>query len=553
MSDTWHCRDCGNTLPLAVIVSPVKCRCGHVDHSPVAGVASTPRLDRAEFHRRRAVCRVCPHWGVHPLRGTKETRLGCGKMRKPCRAEKTWEDGTGVVCPDGRHTDGGPPEAPAPEVLAEFGTPQPRPSQLPQILVKSMLRWDCTERLVRSIKRWYPDAEILIADDSFETLPDEWPAAMQRTIAIPGVRWWQLAYDSGLAAGRLFLLQQATSDYIILCDDDYVFTAETRVHLLAEILGAQPDIGLAAGLVRMDGRTTKTWDGHFTLSDAGQGMRSLTIRPLETPWRRHGDIWFRDTELTWNFYAARRSVLLAAPWDPQYVIGGEHIDHFLTLHKAGVRVVQTPNVIVGHLAERPPEYQAKRKRGAAFNRSAMAKWGITKPPGHQDAPAPGIEVRDVRQLLADQSRERPNIVMLTVGHTGSSVVSHMLGRLGWNLGDADDQYGESVSVRDCNHRRDFSKAAEVLAALPEPWAIKDPRFCETLDAWLPFLDRYRPVLVWLTRDPEAVTASFRRRGESLRVVPRRTAAAQRHFDRWTGPKLQLAYEQLQAAVTLFSR
>lgn len=151
-------------------------------------------------------------------------------------------------------------------------------------------------------------------------------------------------------------------------------------------------------------------------------------------------------------------------------------------------------------------------------------------------------------MLVDQHRERPNIVLLTVGHIGSSVVSHMLGQLGWNLGDADDEYGESVSVRDCNHRRDFSAAEKVLAKLPEPWVIKDPRFCETLDDWLPFLKRYSPLLVWLTRDRKAVEDGSVAAVKACAPL----LAAQRHFDRWTGPKLKIDYQQAAAAIALFA-
>lgn len=123
--------------------------------------------------------------------------------------------------------------------------------------------------------------------------------------------------------------------------------------------------------------------------------------------------------------------------------------------------------------------------------------------------------------------------------------------MGWDRGDSDEDYGESVSVRDCNQRRDWSTAADVLAALPEPWVIKDPRFCEHLDKWLPILKPYSPIVVWLTRDEAATAGSYERRGESVKTLERRLVDAQRHFDRWTGPKLQVGYEQVRAAISLF--
>ncbi|WP_164104238.1 hypothetical protein [Candidatus Laterigemmans baculatus] len=147
--------------------------------------------------------------------------------------------------------------------------------------------------------------------------------------------------------------------------------------------------------------------------------------------------------------------------------------------------------------------------------------------------------------------DRPNIVLLTVGHTGSTVLSKMLGTLGWNLADADDEYGESVSVRNCNIAKAWGKIPSVLAALPEPWVIKDPRFCEHLERWMPGLERYSPTLVWLTRDSNDTRDSHTRRGESESLLNRRLMAAKRHFELWTGQKLRLDYDQVKAAASLF--
>lgn len=168
-------------------------------------------------------------------------------------------------------------------------------------------------------------------------------------------------------------------------------------------------------------------------------------------------------------------------------------------------------------------------------------------------PTQDAALQGIKQNGAKQHRGRPNIVLLTVGHTGSTICMRILGALGWQLGDADSDYGESVSVRECNQKQNWSKASEALAALPAPWAIKDPRFCEFLDEWLSALEPYSPTLLWLTRDDSDTANSFRRRGESIELMQRRLTAAQGHFDRWTGPKVRIDYGQLKAAAGLFHR
>lgn len=149
---------------------------------------------------------------------------------------------------------------------------------------------------------------------------------------------------------------------------------------------------------------------------------------------------------------------------------------------------------------------------------------------------------------------KPNILLLTVGCSNSSIVMRMLEQLGWNLGDADDKYAESVSCRAVNMRRPFvvGDAVDALAALPQPWAIKDPRFCETLPAWKPLLIRYKPFLLWVTKDLAYVKASLVRRfGARPAWADERMHRCQTHYATWPYGRLKIDVGQIAAAVRLF--
>lgn len=146
---------------------------------------------------------------------------------------------------------------------------------------------------------------------------------------------------------------------------------------------------------------------------------------------------------------------------------------------------------------------------------------------------------------------RPNIVLLTIGHTGSSIITRMLFELGWNAGDADKQYSESVSVRKCNQNQDWSNAADVLVALPQPWVIKDPRMAKCLPKWEKHLKKYDPLLLWLVRDKNAVEKSYLRRKEPLEAMRSNLLAADKNYEKWQGRKAIVEYEQIQSAVSLF--
>lgn len=156
---------------------------------------------------------------------------------------------------------------------------------------------------------------------------------------------------------------------------------------------------------------------------------------------------------------------------------------------------------------------------------------------------------------------KPNIIIIGVGHSGTSILSKMIGRMGWKLNDADEEFGESISVRNINDllcqnktidRKEFINC---ISKLKQPWVIKDPRFCETLHHWTESMKEYEPLLVWITRDIEATERSYTRRGEGrvLRGVTRKDNLKNvaNQFQKWPWPKLKISLEDLTNAVKIF--
>lgn len=245
-----------------------------------------------------------------------------------------------------------------------------------QILVKSFRRLGALERLVQSVRQFYPELDLLIADDSFDLPPRLLPPNIQRIQSLNGIQWLQLPFDTGLAAGRNRLVAASTKPVLVLCDDDFVFTEETRLENLLTVLDQEPLIGLAAGLVRENGDIWN-WSGHFKLSG-----RHLRIEPLATPWHAASTVRYRRTDLALNFFAARRQLLEQCPWDERFKITGEHLDFFLTLHEGGVPVVYTPDVVVEHRPEWPHDYRPYRQRMAMFRPLLSRKWNLVGLPDH---------------------------------------------------------------------------------------------------------------------------------------------------------------------------
>lgn len=158
-----------------------------------------------------------------------------------------------------------------------------------------------------------------------------------------------------------------------------------------------------------------------------------------------------------------------------------------------------------------------------------------------------------------------NIVVLTIGRTGSTILTQMLGKLGWNLPADADEYAEPVALREINERlmRGLPVSSEEMQSAIDmhetPCVLKDPRFAWTLKDWKDYFQG--DCLIWLTRDLAMVELSLRKQGWGRSTpggyrlsgerLPTIEEWCKTYFEEWQGPKLQLSYENLKAAVSLF--
>jgi hypothetical protein len=153
--------------------------------------------------------------------------------------------------------------------------------------------------------------------------------------------------------------------------------------------------------------------------------------------------------------------------------------------------------------------------------------------------------------------DRPNIVVLGLGHANTSITAKQLFALGWQAGDADDEWGESVSVRDINDEiTSASEMVKVLAKIPTPWAIKDPRFSRgKLHQWIKAFSQYEPLLLWIVKDLDEVLQSYVRRDQraTMADLTRWTEYCQQQFDQWPWKKLRIRAEDIGVVCEMWKR
>jgi hypothetical protein len=193
--------------------------------------------------------------------------------------------------------------------------------------------------------------------------------------------------------------------------------------------------------------------------------------------------------------------------------------------------------------------------------------------------------RNTQQQIHHEScqDEKGNIIVMGVGHSGTTIITQMIAALGWNLLQPGRQF-EHKRVRQLNtaassvfgetrQKLDIKAAGSVLrqCALSQPWIIKDPRFCTTLNQWVELLRPYNPLLVWIKRDDSEVEESWMRRLRARNAwrcderyrknateqtksgIKRLTDSAEQQYEAWPMKKVVVDYKYIADAVELFHR
>jgi hypothetical protein len=216
--------------------------------------------------------------------------------------------------------------------------------------IKTFERPHHLRRLLLSIRQYYPDVPILVVDDSKCPQP----------VQVPGVKVVTMPYDIGLSAGRNKLVHEVVSDRLVMLDDDFVFTAATKLEVLSEIMDTFSDIDIVGGHVHNVPRHEFVF--HGTIADNAKG-RLMLLRKQVLERRPGLDV----VEVIPNFFMARTERLRLVPWDPELKLS-EHLDFFIRA-RGVLKVGICDDVAITHDHGSPsPVYRRMRGRSAQFQR-----------------------------------------------------------------------------------------------------------------------------------------------------------------------------------------
>uniref|UniRef100_A0A3B3X0I3 Glycosyltransferase 2-like domain-containing protein n=1 Tax=Poecilia mexicana TaxID=48701 RepID=A0A3B3X0I3_9TELE len=99
-------------------------------------------------------------------------------------------------------------------------------TSLVTIATKTFLRYDKLKDLIDSIREFYPTVLIIIADDNKHPQP----------VTGPHIEQYLMPYQKGWFAGRNLAVSQVATKYVLWVDDDFIFTANTKLEKMVDIL-----------------------------------------------------------------------------------------------------------------------------------------------------------------------------------------------------------------------------------------------------------------------------------------------------------------------------
>jgi len=246
------------------------------------------------------------------------------------------------------------------------------------LVFATMQRPHTAQRLINSVRTYFPKMPIYVADQSEPT--DE----MRHYYAGNNCEVAWMDFDIGVCASRNAAVSMVKEPYFILCDDDFYFGPETSFDTGLKILESTPDIGIVGGRLfdRFElnsGVSTEDrfWELLFNYDlDKGKLLTVPVHYFAPEPKYAEGVEYF-ECDAVMNFAIFRTNMFdHCIKWDPRFKSNGEHEDFYLNFKMNGKhRVVYTPTIVAYHNHPFQPKYQKFRFRNDGWQKF-MDKWNL---------------------------------------------------------------------------------------------------------------------------------------------------------------------------------
>ena len=239
------------------------------------------------------------------------------------------------------------------------------------IIIKTFERRNELWNLLSSIRKYFPELKILIADDS----KINYKESTLKKFDDLNIDYYLIPFDSGLAYGRNFLLEEVSTEFFLLCDDDFEFDRKTNIKEALSII-KDKKIDILGGYVRNYIPIKRKFD-YFL-----RGIEKI----LKVEFKRNfiGDIQINENEITINYFTRKFPDYLETDLVLNFFIGNkksiqdfggwnnklklnEHTDFFINCKKNRVKVAFTNTLSVKHFPNKIGHYFEFRSRNFVGN------------------------------------------------------------------------------------------------------------------------------------------------------------------------------------------
>jgi GT2 family glycosyltransferase len=240
------------------------------------------------------------------------------------------------------------------------------------VMITTFMRDEALFECVKSVRRHYPNVAIVVADNGRESKKRRMFCKEHRC------QYVKAPFDVGVGAARNAALKTlpAKYKYIVNCEDDLLFTDETRIEYWASILDEKPEIGIVGCLLKKADARIVT-DQHYEAWMYAKAATLFVERIDRLEWEQTTGPRLALCDIVMNVFMMRREVWEAQPWDERIKTWPEHEDFFLGVKKnTAWKVAYTDNVSVIHRhIPYTAEYEKFRMRIDGIGVFAK-KWGI---------------------------------------------------------------------------------------------------------------------------------------------------------------------------------
>lgn len=221
------------------------------------------------------------------------------------------------------------------------------------ICIKTFIRPKTLDKCLTSIRSYYPDVKILVANDGPDSIVND-----------KADQIFDLPFDVGLSAGRNHLLDKVKSEFVMFIDDDTIFSETSKVEDMLSVLHNNSEIDLVAGKIRGNSFCGTLEKENGTLFRNIGSYRSTVAG-------------FKIYDYVLNLFVARTSKIKEVLWDEELKIV-EHMDFFWRA-KGVLCCTALDHVYFHNTRERDAEYSKFRvERIPFFMQKQCEKIGVTE-------------------------------------------------------------------------------------------------------------------------------------------------------------------------------